>query len=64
METLLERLQGHEGRRQSGVENGRDQGAQGADELGDTGVMPLSPSLPPEPAKHNLWHLREQGELA
>lgn len=32
--------------------------------MGDTGVMPLSPSLPTEPTKHNLWHLNEQGELA
>lgn len=32
--------------------------------MGDTGVMPLSPPLPPEPTKHNLWHLGEQGELA
>lgn len=64
METLLERLQGHGGRRQSGVDNGRDQGARDADELGDTGVMPLSSPLPPEPTKHNLWHLDEQGELA
>ncbi|XP_053801010.1 pleckstrin homology domain-containing family G member 3 [Vidua chalybeata] len=60
-ETLLERLQGHGGRRQSGVDRGRDQGARGADELGDTGMMPLSPPLPPEPTKHNLWHLGEQG---
>ncbi|KAM7035047.1 pleckstrin homology domain-containing family G member 3 [Acridotheres tristis] len=60
-ETLLERLQGHEGRRQSGVDNGRDQGARGAEELGDTGLMPLSPPLPPEPTKNNLWHLNEQG---
>lgn len=63
-ETLLERLQGHGGRRQSGVDSGRDQGARGADELGDTEVMPLSPPLPAEPTKHNLWHLGEQGELA
>ncbi|XP_014113288.1 PREDICTED: pleckstrin homology domain-containing family G member 3 [Pseudopodoces humilis] len=60
-ETLLERLQGHGGRRQSGVDSGWDQGARGADELGDTGVMPLSLPLPPEPTKHNLWHLGEQG---
>ncbi|XP_050831247.1 pleckstrin homology domain-containing family G member 3 isoform X1 [Serinus canaria] len=60
-ETLLERLQGHGERRQSGVDSGRDQGPRGADELGDTGVMPLSPPLPPEPTKHNLWHLGEQG---
>ncbi|XP_037993949.1 pleckstrin homology domain-containing family G member 3, partial [Motacilla alba alba] len=60
-ETLLERLQGHGGRRQSGVESRRDQGARGADELGDRGVMPLSPPVPPEPTKHNLWHLGEQG---
>ncbi|XP_066043130.1 pleckstrin homology domain-containing family G member 3 isoform X4 [Chamaea fasciata] len=60
-ETLLERLQGHGGRRQLGVDSGRDQGARGAEELRDTGVMPLSPPLPPEPTKHNLWHLGEQG---
>ncbi|XP_039408339.1 pleckstrin homology domain-containing family G member 3 isoform X1 [Corvus cornix cornix] len=60
-ETLLERLQGHGGRRQSGVDGGRDQGARGADEMGDTGVMPVSPPLPPEPTKHNLWHLGKQG---
>nr|XP_054491600.1 pleckstrin homology domain-containing family G member 3 [Agelaius phoeniceus] len=60
-ETLLERLQGHGGRRQLGVDSGRDQGARGADELGDTGMMPLSSPLPPEPTKHNLWHLGEQG---
>lgn len=64
METLLERLQGHGGRRQSTEDNGRDQGVQGAEELGDTGLKPLSPLLPPEPTKHNLWHLSEQGELA
>lgn len=62
-EMLLERLQGHGGRRQSGVDSGRDQGARGADELGDMGVMPMSPPLPPEPTKHNLWHLGKQGEL-
>ncbi|XP_066176799.1 pleckstrin homology domain-containing family G member 3 isoform X2 [Sylvia atricapilla] len=60
-ETLLERLQGHGGRRQSGVDSGQDQGSRGADELGDRGVMPLSSPLLPEPTKHNLWHLGEQG---
>lgn len=63
-ETLLERLQGHGGHRQSGVDSRRDQGARGAEELGDTGVMPPSPPLSPEPTKHNLWHLGEQGEPA
>ncbi|TRZ21362.1 hypothetical protein HGM15179_005759 [Zosterops borbonicus] len=61
METLLERLQGHGGRRQSTEDNGQDQGVQGAEELGDMGLKPLSPLLPPEPTKHNLWHLGEQG---
>ncbi|XP_032546746.1 pleckstrin homology domain-containing family G member 3 isoform X1 [Chiroxiphia lanceolata] len=61
METLLERLQGHGGRRQSGANGSKAQGSRGADKFGDTGVMPLSPHLPTEPAKHNLWHLGEQG---
>ncbi|RMB98014.1 hypothetical protein DUI87_25492 [Hirundo rustica rustica] len=60
-EALLERLQGHGGRRQSGVDSRQDQGARGADELGDTGVTPLPPPLPAEPAKHDLWHLGERG---